>query len=140
MIQTRSEVYQNAKNAMGDWQHTDLRNILSYYLEESNQFMVKLRSFVSNRKEKPDHLVTQVVKIKTNQNKIISENEISTILKSCEKAEESCKEAYQLAIQQVDIRMENVVRELLDQADRQYMAYNHIKTLRDCNTLNLQAV
>ncbi|WDF70326.1 hypothetical protein PQ465_08085 [Sphingobacterium oryzagri] len=144
-IQHRSSVYKKAANSIGHWPHRDIRFVLLQYQEESQRYISNLLSFIpqkntDNTTAQNDNAIYKLVKITPVVPVAVSELEITNILRSCIAIEESCKSAYQQVINEIDDSLGALAYELRRQADGQYMAYNHIKTLLDCNSLDLQAV
>lgn len=130
---------------MREWRYSDISDVFSKYHSESQACVVRLESYLSSANASLDLKKTTIpaanlVKIDSRSANNISETEVCAILKSCVAVEESCKNAYQDVIYEIDDSLGAFVYELRRQADSQYVAYNHIKTLLDCNSLNLQAV
>jgi len=66
--------------------------------------------------------------------------DLCDMLNICKNTEELCTQAYRKAIGSLDETRVLLSFHIREQAEQQYMAFNHIKTLLDCNLLNRQAV
>lgn len=66
--------------------------------------------------------------------------DLCAMLDLCKNTEELCTQAYRKAIGSLDETRTMLSFHIREQAEQQYMAFNHIKTLLDCNLLNRQAV
>jgi len=66
--------------------------------------------------------------------------DLCAMLNLCRHTEELCTQAYRKAIGSLDETRVLLSFHVREQAEEQYMAFNHIKTLLDCNLLNRQAV
>ncbi|GEM_PF-3174901 len=140
-IRRRMEIYSAAIGSLKINNEASLRNIFRSYKEESAAAIKQLAADLGKDNAHWHPNTPQDANIFS----IGSMHEESTadlcaMLHLCKHTEELCTQAYRKAIVALDESRLLLSFHIREQAEQQYMAFNHIKTLLDCNLLNRQAV
>ncbi|MFD1772153.1 ferritin-like domain-containing protein [Sphingobacterium suaedae] len=132
----RAEGYTKAIELLHDGHDDDLRQIFVQYRSQTQQFVSQLTPFLADEGELPTDATRvsgKLFRLWMDLKGAITGHDRRSILESCERGEDAFKKTYEEAIKQLDtvpLPLANIIRQ---QAEQQYMAHNHIKTLRDAS-------
>lgn len=143
-LQNRIVVYRRAIASLKEHRDQDLRKIFQHYQEESQRFIEQLQQGLTLHRDRSAQPITtaepKIIRIISDDVLSSTQHDIGLVLSSCMSVEEDCKTTYTQTIKQMDEKLVSLSYSLREQAEQQYMAYNHINTLFECNILNTRAV
>jgi hypothetical protein len=136
----RMAVYQWAVEALNEYQEVHLRYTFQQYVAESQMFINQLLAHAAEDNMRLEQgQQAKVVAIKAPAGPPYVKGDTCAILERCMAGESTCKEKYQEAIDTIEDDRTAVAHVIRQQAELQYMAYNHMKTLVECNSYHTQA-
>ncbi|MFD1772177.1 hypothetical protein [Sphingobacterium suaedae] len=133
----RAQIYRWGMTALARCGEDQLQTVFKQYMEESSLFLAQLRAYSGSGLSSALNPEPKVVPIENLSR--ITGPDAHSIFQHCRAIEQSAKRLYAEAIRQVNERHASLAYLLRQQAEQQYMVYNHITTLYNCLLMHAQA-